>query len=293
MYYLTCLSHVKKWVNSQTNDDDELLTSMISAFSDAILSFLERPNIGLQTYNEYRDGAGNSIMMLRNWPAMSVSAVKISNANYGYGGNMFGQNGLVAPPQTIPAQQSWGQSGYFLQPWDGSAAGRQQNLVLSGYYFPRGLSNILITYQAGYAVQGEVATIPASGSYALSPKCPLGPFYGDNGPTYANGTALTLVTVLTGTAGQYTLSYSASNGQAQYGFNAADAGASVLLNYSYVPASIERACIQWVGEQYRYKNRIGETSKTLGGQLTAAYSTKDMPDFIRTVLAPYGKWLPL
>jgi len=48
-----------------------------------------------------------------------------------------------------------------------------------------------------------------------------------------------------------------------------------------------------VGERYRYKNRISEVSKSLGGQETMALSQKDMPDFIRTLLQPYKRVIPV
>lgn len=294
MNYLTCLQNVKTWLELTTTTDDPLLTGMITAFSDAIMSYLERPSFALTQYVEYRNGVGNQTMMLRNWPAVSVSSLQLSQASYGYGGSMFGQNGLVSPPFTVPAQLSWGQPGYFLEPWDGTAAGKPQNLTLAGYTYPRGTANIQITYKAGYAIAGEAQTIPSTpGPYSLSPNCPTGPFLADNVPTYANGTAFTPVTTLTGAAGQYTIVVNSTTGIATYTFNAADQGVAILLNYSFVPASIERACIQWIGEQYSYRKRIGQSSRSMGGQETASYSQKDMPDFIAQMLKPYAKWFPL
>ena len=293
MIYLTCLANVKTWLELTSSTDDNLLTGMINAFSDAIMSYLERPSLAVTQFTEYRNGVGNQKMMLRNWPAISVSSLMISQASYGYGGSMFGQSGLQSPPQTIPAQPSWGQPGYFLDPWDGTAAGVPQNLVLSGYYYPRGNSNIQIVYKAGYGITGEAHTIPGSVAYTVSPNCPTGPFLADNGPTYANGTAFSLVATLTGTAGQYTLTVNSTTGIATYTFNAADASAAILLNYSFVPASVERACIQWIGEQYSYRKRIGQVTRSMGGQETASYSQKDMPDFIAQILKPYAKLFPI
>jgi hypothetical protein len=292
-FNLTCLANLKTWLNVTTDTDDNLMSGMITAFSDVIMSYLERPNFALTQYTEYRSGVGNQKIMLRNWPAVSVSSVQVSPASYGYGGNMFGTSGVLSPPLVIPAQQSWGQPGYFLEPWDGTAAGRPQNLVLSGYTYPRGNANIQIVYKAGYAISGEAQTIPSTpGPYTVTPNCPTGPFLADNGPTYANGTAFTLVTALTA-AGQYTLAVSATTGIATYTFDAADQGVPILLNYSFVPASIERACIQWTGEQYSYRGRIGQKTKSLGGEETASYDTKDMPDFIAQILKPYAKWFPI
>jgi len=38
---------------------------------------------------------------------------------------------------------------------------------------------------------------------------------------------------------------------------------------------------------YRYRTRIGQSAQTVQGQMTSAYSLKDMPDFVRASLDPY------
>ncbi len=93
--------------------------------------------------------------------------------------------------------------------------------------------------------------------------------------------------------GQYAVAEVAATGIATYTFAAADQGLGVLLNYSYVPAEIEQAAIEWISERYRYKQRIGQVSQSLGGQETSSYSLKDMPDFIKLILQPYKKVVPL
>jgi hypothetical protein len=156
-------------------------------------------------------------------------------------------------------------------------------LSLRGHEFWRGDSNVSVTYTAGFVVQKEAQTVPASpGPYTVAVNAPNGNWAVDQGVTYANGTALTLVTG-TPSTGQY----SVSNGT--YTFAAGDASAAVLISYSYIPADIEQACIEMVGERYNYKNRIGTVSKSLGGQETVSFSQKDMPDFIKTMLQPYRR----
>lgn len=292
MQYLTCLNNVKTWLNLSTTTDDSLISSMIVAFTDAIMSYFERATFAATQVVEMRDGVGNQKMTLRNWPVISVSAVQVFGGS-GFGGNMFGSSGLPNGVQNIPASSGFGNSGFTLEPFDGSAAGMPQRVILSGYNFPRGNGNVQITYKAGYQVTGEAQSIPASVAYTVTPQCPYGPFLADSGPVYAaNGNAFTLVSALTGTAGQYTLSVAAATQIATYTFNAADASAAILLNYSYVPASIERACIQWIGEQYSYRKRIGLKSQSANGVETSGFDTKDMPDFIATLLKPYAKWIP-
>lgn len=124
--------------------------------------------------------------------------------------------------------------------------------------------------------------MPSNGTYTLAVNAPHGRWGADQGVVYANGTALVNVPS-NPSHGQYALTGSI------YNFSSTDAGAAIAINYSYIPADIEHACIEMVGERYRYKNRIGETSKSLGGQETISFSQKDIPDFIRLLLQPYRR----
>ena len=143
---------------------------------------------------------------------------------------------------------------------------------------PAGLSS------SGFVIQNEAQTVPGS-VYQITPKAPNGSFAVDQGVTYANGTAMTAVTSSPAT-GQY-IAPTATN--AFYQFAAGDANAAVLISYSYIPADIEDACINMVGERYSYKGRIGYVSKSLAGKETVTFSQKDMPAFISTMLQPYKR----
>jgi hypothetical protein len=185
---------------------------------------------------------------------------------------------------SIPAATTPIGCGYVVDAWDGFPPGRQQTVSLRGHSFRRGLSNIAISYIAGFVIQGEPQSVPNSGSYAITVNQPNGPWAVDQGVTYANGTSLLAV----GSApaqGQYSVAAGV------YTFNAADAGAPVLISYSYIPADIEQAAMEMVGERYNYKSRIGVVSKSLGGQETMAYSQKDMSDFVSTLLVPYRSFV--
>jgi hypothetical protein len=81
----------------------------------------------------------------------------------------------------------------------------------------------------------DAYSVPASpGPYTITvapPEAgspPAGTFVADWGVQYANGNSFQRVSALTGTAGQYTV-----NSSGVYTFNAADAGAAILINYSY------------------------------------------------------------
>lgn len=263
----TTITAVKAWLGVTSSTDDVLLTSLIKQLSFAMLNYTNRPCFVRATYNELQSGVGNKSLTLRNWPVLMVSS-------------------LMVETLTIPARPSIGQSGFALSTWDGSGSGNPQEITLQGYFFCRGQNNIAITYEAGYCILNEAQTVPALSTYTIIPNQPYGNFSQDDGVTYANGTALIKVSS-SPAAGQYTVS---SIGV--YTFAAADSAAAVLISYSYTPADIEEACIEWVGERYRYKQRIGQTSQSIGGQTTSAYSLK-MPEHIQTLLNAYEKGFPL
>ena len=269
---LTTLNNVKAWLNVNTTTDDLLLTRLINQISGATLNYLARPSITQQTYTELRDGVGNYRLVLRNWPVISITSLTVGS-------------------QTIPAATTLTSSGYTLATWDGTSAGLPQEITLRGYQFSRGRGNIQIVYTAGYVVQSESQTVPSNSPYALNVNAPYGSWSQDGGVIYANGTPFTAVTS-SPTIGQYTVA-SDGAGNAAYTFSSGDSGASILISYSFTPADLEQAVMEWIGERYRYKDRIGQTTRGLGGQETAGYSLKGIPDYIKVVFDGYAKFLPL
>ena len=79
-----------------------------------------------------------------------------------------------------------------------------------------------------------------------------------------------------------------------YQFNSGVLNCSVTYTagYASVPPEIGQACIEIVANRYREKDRIGLTSKGLAGE-TIAYSQKDFPDSVRTILNNYKKVVPI
>ncbi len=268
---LTTLNAVKAWLNVTSTDDDVLLTRLINQVSGATLNYLSRPSITRQTYTELRDGVGNERLVLRNWPVIQI-------------------NNLAVGAQSIPAATTLSASGYTLATWDGTSAGLPQEITLRGYCFHRGRSNIQIGYEAGYCVQGQAATIPAS-PYQITITPAGGSWSQDDGVAYANGNEFAKVSG-SPAVGQYSV-IADGNGNGVYTFAAADTNQSILLSYSFIPADLEQAVIEWIGERYRYKDRIGQTTRGLGGQETAGYSLKGIPDYISVVFDNYAKFLPL
>jgi hypothetical protein len=73
-------------------------------------------------------------------------------------------------------------------------------------------------------------------------------------------------------------------------------GLPVVVNYTAgyasVPADIAQATVELVGEAFRRRERIGVSSKSLGGQEVVSFSVKDMNDTARALLAPYQVLAP-
>lgn len=264
---LAKLERTKQWIGVVTNDDDVMLSRLIAQLSQGLLNEISRPALTRKTYTELRNGVGNQQMTLRNWPVIGVTSLNV-------GGTV------------VPARTSLTSSGYVIEDWDGTTAGIPQEILLSGYTFARGKANVQIVYDAGYCIEDEAATVPAT-ILKVTAQQPYGTWAEDDGVTYAStGAALAAVTG-TPTTGQYRVQAGV------YEFAAGDANAGILISYSFIPRPLEQACMEWVGERYRYRDRIGQTSKSLGGNETAAYSLKGIPDFIADMINPYRKFLPL
>lgn len=260
---LTTLERVRDWAGITATSEDVLITRLIDETSRFILSYLQRPTLFQYVFSDVYDGGGQRSQILRHWPVQSVALVTV--------------DGLVIPSSTGAPQP-----GYLIEPWDQLPPGRPQLVRLQGYEFSRGYGNVNIVYTAGFTVTNEAQTVPGSGNYTVAPNAPHGSFGLDLGVNYANGMAFACVTA-SPAVGQYSVTGGI------YTFAAADAGASIRLNYSYIPADIEHACMEMAAERYRYRSRIGEISKSLGGQETISFNQKDIPDFIRTLLQPYRR----
>ncbi len=265
---LATLADVKAWLSGSSGigtSDDALIARLITDVSGAITAYLGRPSLTPRTFMERHDGNDKSRLFLRHYPVLNIISLLIDMAA------VPAANVAEGPPMR----------GYLLEAWDGLPPGRPQALDVFRAYYRKGRQNIVVDYTAGYAVEGEAATVPAGpSSYNVSVAAPFGPWATDVAVTYANGAPLAAVPA-NPAAGQYTVA------GGTYTFAAADAGAGVLLSYGYIPAAINNACIEWVAERYRYRTRIGQNAQTVQGQQTASYSLKDIPDFVRASLDPF------
>ena len=267
---LAVLADVKAWLSGSSgigSSDDALLARLITDVSGAVAAYLGRASLMPRSYVERIDGNGKARLFLRHYPVLQMTSLAIDN--------------VAIPPTVVPAAGAPFGRGYLLEPWDGLPPGRPQALDLFEALYCRGRQNVVVDYSAGYAVEAESASVPAApGPYTVTAAAPFGPWASDAGVTYDNGTALVAVPGTPG-GGEYNVSGGV------YTFAAADAGAAVLISYGFIPAAINNACIEWVAERYRYRTRIGQSAQTVQGQMTASYSLKDMPDFVRASLDPY------
>ena len=265
---LVSLADLKSWLDVAGTDDDMLLSGLITQISRAILNIIDRPSILPSAYTEVCDGGYNISIMLRQWPVIGISSCTI--------------DGVVIPPSPPLIAGTNAQMGYVLDPANVAPPGTMQRISLRSYLFTCGIQNVTITYSAGYQITNESAVVPVSSPYSITAQAPYGDWASDVGVTYANGLQFAAVKG-TPAAGQYAV----ANGV--YNFAQADAGSTVLLTYGYVPADLACCCMDWVAERYAYRSRIGQHSKSLGGQETMAFIVKDVPDFVASALAPYRR----
>jgi hypothetical protein len=259
-YDLTNLTALKAWLGlpAAPGPNDTTLAALITASSRSIYSALSRPSLLPQSYTDTID-LETLRVILRQWPVLQVSSVTLR-------GN--------AVPQDTNADLE-GSYGYALQPGDGIPPGRPQALDLFGLdcwlmgnSYRTGRQSLIVSYTAGYAVQGEPQTVPTSQPYQVVAFQPYGPWASDMGVTYAYGlisdepqtvpasapyqvtalqplgawaqdrgvtyasSGLPLVAVAgTPTTGQYSVSAGV------YTFSAGDANAAILISYGYAPSA--------------------------------------------------------
>ena len=257
---LTTPARVTTWLANPPTLPSAIINQLITSMSTTIVSKLNRGRLYSRSITRTFDGVGNAQLLLPDYPVTGVSTVQV-------GQSLVRQSVLVPSGVTQPQNTSPGY-GYRFVAWNGDLPGDPSMLEFASGFFGYGPQVVQVTYQAGYLIQNEPGTVPGTGPYTVTTGQPLGIWCRDNGVMYADGTLLTSVTTLTG-AGQYIPPPDATPGL--YTFDIADAGANILISYSFVPADLEEATIQMVAERMSYRNRVGELSKSLGGQETVSF----------------------
>lgn len=258
---LTSLGRVKTWLGIPSNntDADDLLKALIKSASAFVLNYLNRESLGLTEYGEVYDGYGQSFMVLRQGPVHDVSDVSI--------------NGSVLSPATGNGRNN---------PYTGGYVWLAPRLQLFGHVFPRSRASVMVVYRAGYAFE-ETGFVPEEDAFTVTASQK---WLSNVEVKLDDGTVLTEVKS-DPADGQYSVA------DGVYTFNSAQAGEAVILKYSYVPGDIEQAVWEMVGERYKYRDRIGVNSKALGGQETVSFSTSSMTLYIRELLNPYKRVVPV
>lgn len=264
---LVSLSQAEAWIGAAAANQTALVASLITDVSRQILTSLNRPAILPASYSETLDGTGQSRLILRNYPVLSVSTLIVDNVAVTQ----------RTPPSTIGVTPSVSAVGYLLQPWAGAPPGRPQAIDLFGAAFSTGRQNVYVTYSAGYQISAEAQAAAASVTAAQ----PYGAWATDQGVVYAaTGAALTKVSGAPA-AGQYSVSAGV------YAFAAADAGNGVLVSYGFVPYDLSRAAAMWVSDLISYQGRVGYQSKSVGGHETVSFILESIPTRVATMIRPY------
>lgn len=264
---LVSLAQLKAHLGVQSSGDDLLLAGLISQISRAICAYSNRPFIWPRNVVDTFDGNGRQKIQLRNWPVVAVTSVMI--------------DGQPVSPAQKPQSAGW-----LLEGGDVEPPGAMQKVYLYGSTFSRGWQNVSIAYRAGYQVSNEVGSIPGMAPFLVKAAQPFGAFACDAGVAFVGGAALTCVSA-NPAQGQYAL-----DGAGGYLFSAADAGRAVVLNYGYIPIELAGCALEWAADRYRYRDRIGMTSKSLGGQETTAFRIAAVPDYVATVLQNFIRVVP-
>ena len=255
---LTVLSNAKTWLNlgQAVTPADGQLALLISAASSFIKNFISK-DVLPKTFTEVYNGYGKTLLPLQHLPVISVTSLYLEASN-----------ATLIPPSVN------GLAGYLLE--------NNQAIRLIGYVFPKAFQNITVTYVAGYSTMNEEQVIPAT-PYTIDGLTVLGNLWRSDLGVLDAITLLPLTKVASApVTGEYSVSVAGT-----YTFAAADTGKAVLISYGMVPRDLEQCVIELVGERYRTRTRIGESSKGLAGE-TTSYSQKDMNNTIKLILEQYA-----
>ncbi len=260
------MSALKSWLGLPTSvtANDTTLATTITAASRTIYALLSRPGLLPQIYTEVIDGERNRLF-LRHWPVLQIVTVTLD---------------CISIPAAAPSGAGR-PVGYLLKPADAAPPGSPQALDIFGWRVWRERQSLVVTYQAGYAVQKELQTAPAAAPFSLSVAAPYGVWASDLGVTYTlTGAPLTPVQT-TPAQGQYSVN------SGLYTFAAADAGAALSLSYGFVPQDLAQAALELAAERFRASDRIGLRSKSVGGQETISYDVSGLSASILALVQPY------
>ena len=115
---LTTLANVKSWLGITNTSDDALLAQLITGYSQFVTEYCSRDFVQTTYTDQIYDGSGSSVLVLRQYPILSISAISIDG---------------VAVPST-----SFSHNGRAV-------------LLKTGQVFTSSYGNVSVSYQAGYS----------------------------------------------------------------------------------------------------------------------------------------------
>lgn len=286
---LTTFENFSIWYPNISNISVPLIKQLISATSTIIFNKLNRARLFSQTFTRVFDGQGTYQIVLPDYPVTSISSVQMGAA-------LIPAVPLPVPNQTFTPNANNTYYGYRVVPWSGNLPGDPAVLEFVNGVWWWGVQNIKITYNAGYLISSEAWTVPSSNQVTVLQ--PQGMWCKDSGVVYASTGVALLPVASAPSMGEYVPPSDSAPGL--YTFSSADMGANVLISYSFVPVDLTEACNQFVAERYSYRMRIGEESKSLGGQETIKFMRgglarsmfPDLPPEVEGMILPYVSVIP-
>lgn len=258
---LTTLALVKQMLSVTDTSSDINLGTLISQISSFVYNKTSRGFFLPKTVTELQDGRGGTRLLLTNWPVQSLQSLAV--------------DGVTIPPTTTDTGAGW-----VLEPATDEPPGLMQRLDLRGYSFSRGTRNVRAVYTAGYQITDESVVAAAS----VQVDAPYGRWRTDVSVLRASDRSGLVRVSSAPSSGQYSIS---SDGV--YTFAAADYGQQMLVSYGYVPYDLEQMVTEWVVERFKYADRVGIRSKSLGGAETVSFDNSAVPQYVAQVLQTYTR----
>lgn len=125
MAALTTVQAIKQYLDIRVDTDDEMLYRLAEAESDWLAATIGMGSVLELQYDQRLNGSGSSVLMLPEYPIISVSDV-------------------VVEGEAIPMSEEDGEAGYTF------SVGGSALYLIGGYVFPRGLANVNVVWTAGY-----------------------------------------------------------------------------------------------------------------------------------------------
>lgn len=170
-------------------------------------------------------------------------------------------------PETV---DFWNGSGYYVEKITSSCTA----LHAISKTWPSLPRSIMLSYLSGYTDTFQEVIGPDNSVSALL-------YWLDDVSVHLNGVAATKVASAPA-VGQYAVSSAGV-----YTFNAADQAKTAKITYVCTPADVERAIVDLVAYTFSGRDRVGISSKTLGGQETISYSAAALTPTAAMLLKPF------